>query len=792
MTNIKLDSALIAVTKPVSSQKSIVAGEGFRITVLTPMLFRVETSKTNKFIDEATQIVWFRNLATPSFKTQDEANLLKIKTDAVTLVFNKSSKRAVHIIFKDGKIVKCNNAKNLNGTQRTLDMNFGIPHLGNGIMSKSGVAVVNDNSLFLNVDGEVVARNRDTVDNYIFAYGKEFRLCLTDFYRITGGVPLIPRFALGNWWSRYRAYTQAEYTTLMQRFIDEDIPISVATIDMDWHWVNLNNKFGTAYPKDRGVMPEGWTGYSWNTDLFPDYKGFLKWLNEQNLKVTMNLHPASGIRSFEDIYEPMAREMNIDPITKTDIPFDFTNNQFINAYFKIAHKPYENDGVCFWWIDWQQGKNTKLKGLDPLWALNHYHTLDNARQHRPLILSRYAGVGSHRYPLGFSGDTFINWGSLKLQPYFTNNASNVGYTWWSHDIGGHQFGHRSDEMYLRWLQYGVFSPINRMHSTSNDLLGKEPWAYRGDINHYLTEFLRLRHRLIPYIYTMNYLTYSEGRALCEPMYYSYPNENDAYNVKNQYMFGTELMVCPITSKIDNVTGMSGVNSWLPKGRWTDIFTGQVYNGGKKICLYRDETSIPVLAREGAIIPLANNVGNDSGNPKNVELWVYRGEGNFTLYEDDGFDNNYDTVWAKTKMCISEKDNVTFTLNPTEGNLTVIPSERNYKICFKDVTSGQVKVLVNDTIVCDKFYDKKLNIDLNNIKTTDKVIVLINDYTIKTNISHRDAICQVVAKCQGDNLFKMIAYGKLKRSYKAGNYKRAVKHSCISNKAKKIIYEYLDS
>ncbi|MEG2457159.1 MAG: alpha-glucosidase domain-containing protein, partial [Clostridia bacterium] len=222
MTNIKLDSALIAVTKPVSSQKSIVAGEGFRITVLTPMLFRVETSKTNKFIDEATQIVWFRNLATPSFKTQDEANLLKIKTDAVTLVFNKSSKRAVHIIFKDGKIVKCNNAKNLNGTQRTLDMNFGIPHLGNGIMSKSGVAVVNDNSLFLNVDGEVVARNRDTVDNYIFAYGKEFRLCLTDFYRITGGVPLIPRFALGNWWSRYRAYTQAEYTTLMQRFIDED------------------------------------------------------------------------------------------------------------------------------------------------------------------------------------------------------------------------------------------------------------------------------------------------------------------------------------------------------------------------------------------------------------------------------------------------------------------------------------------------------------------------------------------------------------------------------------------
>lgn len=339
-------------------------------------------------------------------------------------------------------------------------------------------------------------------------------------------MPLVPRYAFGNWWSRYRAYTQQEYVDLMQRFIDKDIPITVATIDMDWHWVNVDERFGTDYKHSAAnrFQGPGWTGYSWNTDLFPDYKGFLKWLNEKGFKVTMNLHPADGVRHFEDMYEDMAREMGIDPDTKTDIPFDMTDNRYINAYFKTVNHPYEDDGVEFWWIDWQQGKKTALSGLDPLWALNHYFTLDNARKHRPLILSRYAGVGSHRYPLGFSGDCIVFWSALRKQPYFTNNAANVGYTWWSHDIGGHMFGIRDDELYLRWVQYGVFSPINRLHSSNSDLSGKEPWSYRADVDHFATEALKFRHKLIPYIYTMNYKTHTEGRAICEPMYYAYPDE----------------------------------------------------------------------------------------------------------------------------------------------------------------------------------------------------------------------------------------------------------------------------
>lgn len=794
MTKVKLDERLIAFTCPLALQKSVVKGKNYRVTVLTDRLFRVETSKTDKFIDDATQSVWFRNLETPAFKTENTENVLKITTSAVSLVFDKNSGKC-KVVMKDGRIVPATNKGNLRGTQRTLDGNFGIYNFKKGIMSKTGVAVFDDKSLILNKDGEVEARKTDTVDKYIFAYGNDFRSALKDFFRITGGAPLVPRFAFGNWWSRYRAYTQQEYVDLMQKFIDKDIPVTVATIDMDWHWVNVDERFGTDYKRSatNKLQGAGWTGYSWNTDLFPDHKGFLRWLNEKGLKVTMNLHPADGIRHFEDMYEDMAREMGIDPDTKTDIPFDMTDNRYINAYFKTVNHPYEDEGVEFWWIDWQQGKKTALSGLDPLWALNHYFTLDNARKHRPLILSRYAGVGSHRYPLGFSGDSIVLWSSLKKQPYFTNNASNVGYTWWSHDIGGHMLGVRDDELYLRWVQYGVFSPINRLHSSNSDLMGKEPWSYRADVDHFATEALRFRHKLIPYVYTMNYKTHVDGRALCEPMYYAYPDDKDAYKVKNQYMFGSELMVCPIVSRIRKSTGTASVRAWLPKGRWTDIFTGQVYHGEKFLKLFRGEPSIPVLAKEGAIIPLSGDGGNSVKNPENLEILIYRGNNEFVLYEDEGEDMSYDTSFVKTKMQVGEDDGktITFALNPAEGDLSLIPEKRNVSFSFADVSKAHAKVYINDEVVRDEEYKTQPIVCLSGVKPTDKVVIVLSEYKIRVNPAGNEVIAKIMARWQKGFLMKTALYSLVKKNVKSRDYKSAVKRSLLPKRIKEEIYENIE-
>lgn len=233
-------------------------------------------------------------------------------------------------------------------------------------------------------------------------------------------------------------------------------------------------------------------------------------------------------------------------------------------------------------MDWQQGKKSDVPGLDPLVALNHYHYLDNAENGRlPLILSRYSGPGAHRYPLGFSGDTAQSWRVLHFQPYFTATAANVGYTWWSHDIGGHYLGERNEELYLRWLQLGVFSPILRLHSTSSDLMGKEPWRYRPDVCAAAKDWLRLRHRLIPYLYTMDARTHREGLALCEPLYYAYPETEEAYDkaYRNGYLFGSQLLVYPITSPQKS--------SWV----WALWTPGSRRDGGR-ICSPGRSTPVP--------------------------------------------------------------------------------------------------------------------------------------------------------------------------------------------------------
>ena len=478
---------------PVAPESHTIVRKNVRITVLTPCLLRVETQSKGKFCDEPTQSVWFRDFCKPEFKVNESSDTVEIKTTKANFLYSFKTQKMVRIKLRDGRIVTNYTSGNLKGTCRTLDITAGLPILGDGVVSKNGVALLDDSeTLILKEDGTIVPRKYKGTDIYYFAYGNNYVGATTDLYKLTGKVPLIPRYALSNWWSRYKAYSQDEYLSLMDRFKEEEIPITVATVDMDWHWVDIKNKFGKDSHKVTAhknfmeyvydVWSTGWTGYSFNTDLFPDPAGFLKKLKDDNYKVTFNLHPSMGVRWFEDRYEDMCTAMGQDPKKKQPVEFDITDKKFTENYFKILHHPLEKMGVDFWWIDWQQGTKTKTPGLDPLWALNHYHFLDNAKNNnRPLILSRFCGAGSQRYPLGFSGDTTQTWSSLEFQPGFTATASNIGYPWWSHDIGGHCMGKKDDELYIRWLQLGVFSPIMRLHSTNNEFMGKEPWNYSGPI-----------------------------------------------------------------------------------------------------------------------------------------------------------------------------------------------------------------------------------------------------------------------------------------------------------------------
>ncbi len=706
----RLDAHLVAKVQGKGNPKQEYITGKIRVTVIAPELIRVEFDDRSSFLDSATQSVWFRDLGEYPYTLKFLDKHIAVATEKATYYINRKKKR-IDFVEIDGKRVKADNKDNLKGTYRTLDMTRGSAPLGLGIIGKGGVAVIEDDSLILDVDGECKARPKEK-DIYCFATKEPLR-ALDLFYKITGAPPMVPRYALGNWWSRYRAYTQQEYLDLMDKFIEREIPFTVATIDMDWHWVDVAKRFGYTTFKDSYVCQRGWTGYSWNTELFPDYKAFLKELKEKNLHVTVNLHPASGVRPFEDMYEEMCKEVGVEPSDKP-VQFDCTDPVFLNAYFKVLHKPYERDGVDFWWIDWQQGKWSKLPGLDPLWACNHYHTLDNAKNgKRPLILSRYAGIGSHRYPLGFSGDTCIVWKSLDFQPYFTYNASNVGYTHWSHDIGGHCFGKaEDDELYLRWVQFGVFTPIMRLHSTTN-VLSKEPWNHPS-VEKEAIQALRYRHSLIPYVYTAFYENYKNSVPVCKPLYYDYPNLEEAYKAKNQYMFGDSLMVCPITSKW-NKEGISTREIWLPEGIWTDIFTGEVLGGGHHK-VSRDKNSIPVFAKQGAIIVTQDVEGNFSGNPERLVLNVYNvGDGVYNLYEDDGESTDY--TLGKGAYTKFELKGDVLTINAPVGDVSALPEKRTYTVCFEfDVE--EIEVYVNGEKAEVQIAENAVIIE--GVKATDKV------------------------------------------------------------------------
>ena len=731
-------------TRPIALSENVVKGEKYRITMLTEGLIRMEYSEHGVFEDRATQMAFFRDFPETDYKILSNEDGIEIHTSRIHLIYNekefsshglsiqvKGNFSAYHSIWHYGERIY-----DLGGTARTLDEANGAIPLEHGVISKFGYSVIDDSkSHILLPDGWIEPRKKGVADLYFFGYGHDYKEALNDFYYLCGKTPMLPRFALGNWWSRYYKYTEESYMELMERFEEENLPFTVAVIDMDWHLVDIDPQYGS-----------GWTGYTWNKEFFPDPKRFLKRLHDRGMKITLNVHPADGIQPHEEMYEEMAEAMGVDSKDKIPVICDPANSKFIEAYFKYLHHPREEEGVDFWWIDWQQGSNSKIEGLDPLWIFNHFHFLDSKRNgKRPMTFSRYAGPGSHRYPIGFSGDTVITWESLDFQPYFTETASNIGYGWWSHDIGGHMQGYKNDEMTARWTQLGIFSPIMRLHSTCSEFNGKEPWRFKKETEIAMGEALRLRHAMAPYLYTMNYRSYKDNLPLVLPMYYEYPEENKAYDLKNQFYFGTEMIVSPITQARLSDLNVAKVKVWLPDGIWYDIFTGLMYTGGRTLEMYRTLESIPVLAKAGGIIPFTDEVSGVqvASNPHSLKIFVFAGtNGKFELYEDDNETCDYEQgICVTTEMCYTEgKENV-FSIYPAKGQLSLIPEKRTYTVemtGYQKIALNNVKIFVDDALLVDTgiSYDAKkqaMIINIPDVYVTKQIkIVVDSKYVVLSN------------------------------------------------------------
>lgn len=743
------------------------ADRNVRFTVISDGLIRLEYAPDGIFVDDPSFIAINRTYPEVDFSVKKGKKAVEIVTKKMKLRYQLNSGKFTsdnlsiismdkHFPFEWRPGMK--QKANLKGTYRTLDGMDGNVQtqtwvrdsqagdtlkLEDGLLAKDGWTFIDDSKGLL-FDGDkewnwVKTRSDNGgQDGYFMAYGHNYKEALKDFTILAGKMPLLPRYAFGYWWSRYWAYSDREIRQMIDKFKTYQIPLDVMVIDMDWHYTEAGKG--------------GWTGWTWNKYLFPNPPKFMNYLKENGLKVTLNLHPADGVAPFERGYTGIAKDLGLDASKGETIPWVSSNKEFIKGMFKNILSPMEKEGVDFWWLDWQQDiYDSKVKDLTNTWWLNYvfFTQMENFGEHRPLLYHRWGGLGNHRYQAGFSGDALVSWKSLDYQPYFNSTASNVLYGYWSHDIGGHLGGWIEPELYVRWMQFGSFSPIMRTHSQKGSGMNKEPWRFDYKYTDILRQTIRRRYQLIPYIYTMARKGYDDGIALCRPMYYDYPEEEEAYDFRNEYMFGDNIMICPATAPAKD--GYTTVRVWLPEGQWYEWCSGCILDGGRIIERRFAIDEYPIYVKAGSILPMyTDSVMNLNNSNETLVITVFPGQeqpASFTLYEDSGNDKNYVSEYATTNLSAvrnGQADKIV--IGKREGKYKGMKSERNFYVKVLSALYPK-KVTVNGKSVDFEYLSEELavNIAIPQVASGEEQVINIYYPEDKVNFDGLSGAARRVAK-----------------------------------------------
>ena len=697
--------------------------EKYRIQVLTERLIRIEYNELGRFIDSATALVLNRKFEKPDFQIKEDQLYIYIETKYISLKYLKNAKfsdKSLSALIKSSKkewFYTQNEAKNYGGTTVSIDNQEKMPSLEKGLLNPDMFLILDDsNSILLDEYSNVYKREGDAKDIYIFAYGDNFNDVLNDYYALTGKPAFIPRYALGNWWSRDIPYQDEHIITLLNKFKSNNIPISIFLFDKDWSLKNL--KLSNT------------SGFTFNNKLIKEPNKLINIIHDMNIKVGVKINPKDGIFPHE-LYFNKAREY-IQVNQKGYIDFNPFDARFMDLFFKLIIHPLEQIGIDFFWNDYDE-----LENKNSLFILNDYMKKDLERNgKRSLVLGRNAGFGAHRYPILYSGHNIISFNVLKFLPLFNITASNIGVSYWSHDVGGSVSGIEDDELYIRSVEFGVFSPFLRFNTESGTYYKREPWRWNVVTNNIVSYYLRLRHQLIPYLYTEIYNYHKTGIPLIKPFYYEYPFAYDDPVYINQYFLGSSLLISPIIKQNDPLINRAIQRFFIPNGIWYDFKTGKKFVGNKKYVSFYKIEDYPVFVKAGGIIPLAS--ANDlmkTDAPKEFEIHVFPGASNsYSLYEDDGITNSY----LKGHYSITNieynylTNNYTLIIRSTEGKSDLIYSKRNYKIRFRNTKQAEnVKVYANDKAIPFVSY----------LMDTDFVIEIKDVYTS----------VQLTINCQGSDI-----------------------------------------
>jgi alpha-glucosidase (family GH31 glycosyl hydrolase) len=719
-------AAAVALMAPgvADARSGVVKDAGARFEVISPSLIRMEYSQDARFEDAATQTTGARRTrAAPPFTTSVTRGWRVIRTAKLTLRYRRASgpftTANVQLRIGKGPVVAPATGpskSNLGGWTRALDNVSGPVPLNDGLLSRDGWFVLDDSKTVL-LSGTGFAPRPATrtpyQDWYLFAYGDSYRSGLKDLRTLTGPAPLLPRRAFGVWFSRYYPYTDSEVKGLVQQFREHDMPLDMLSLDTDFK--RVADPVGAAVAATAASAPGtgySWNAWDWNRTLFPDPAAFVKWAHDEGIDLAANIHPT--INTNDPRYAatiaktgPLRSDDGQCKILQADLAgtckvFDWTSPRHLGAYFDL-HDFVEKPGVDLLWLDWCcDGPQPATAGLtDDTWINAQYAARQRKRGQRWPAFSRIGGsfandgvdgdrsagnggagaFAEHRSTVQFTGDTCATWAMLRFEAQLTASEGNIGMPYVSHDIGSFNgvpvsgacssipaalfARHLPDDLYARWVQFGAFQPLDRLHSNHGDRL---PWEYGNAANVAAQRFLNLRGELVPYTYTLARRAHDTGLPIAGALYVRWPREPGAYAHPSQYTFGPNVVVAPVTAAGDPAPA----TVWIPPGTWVDYFTGTTYRGPSTQTLQVPLDRMPVLVRAGAIIP--------TGDPDHLTLTVHRGTtGTFTLYEDEGRGFGYERGrFARTK--ITHRAN-TLTIAAARGTFPGRPRRREWTVRF---------------------------------------------------------------------------------------------------------------
>lgn len=720
-----------------SKPEAIFQGDKYRISVLTESLIRFEYNEEGKFENRPTEFALNRNFEVPPMTVTQDNKYLVITTKYFRLEYNKGKSFAGNWLIKDTNLKVAlvgtdkawyfnhPEARNFLGTNKRLTDKIEKSNLTKGLYSTDGFASIDDtDSLVFESDGFLKKRalTKGTLDTYLFIYKRDFGECLRNYFALTGAPALIRRSALGIWWNKEETYNFEEIKKLVANFNKYEIPVSNLVLANSWS------------AKDKNNQKNKRTGYTFNKELIPSPFELTNYLHERGINLGLNIDPNEGILPSEAIYNEIAESLNLTD--KKTIPFNAFDPNIIDIFLNKLLKPLSNVGVDFFFLD------CLTKNLGNIRSLTHYvFTMYNQNDQKRGALLAYNGLkASHRYPAHYSGKTRVDWKILKELPHYNSRSANIGVSWWSHTIGGFKEGIEDPELYMRYVQLGTFSPIFRFSSQAGHYYKREPWLWDVKTSGIAQDYCQLRQRLIPYLYTEAYKFHKTGLPLIQPLYYKYPQLKDEPMYKNEYFFGTELFVAPITSPKDTIMNRSIHRIFMPNGMWYDFKTGKKFPGGKRYITFFQDENYPVFAKSGSIIPLANLAKNKNvcKPPRSMEIHVFPGLSNsYKLYEDDGESSLYEEgYYIVTNIDYNyQTNNYTLIIRPVEGKSGIIPPKRDYKIRFRNTKEADEVIIYVDENKADfESYteDSDFVVEIKDVPTTKQLTINCKGQDIEIN------------------------------------------------------------